>query len=95
MGFVAAQESPGHYVAMFHDDGRYFQSPELKKTEPQKLDGQPALFTLYQTKSRDGGLHWSFPEVVFQSREVHLCEPGWSVRTTVGSGRCCFERIEG
>ncbi len=76
MGFVAAQESPGHYIAMFHDDGRYFQSPELKKSEPQRPDGQPALFTLYQTKSRDGGLHWSFPEVVFQSREVHLCEPG-------------------
>ena len=32
--------------------------------------------TLYQTKSTDGGLTWSFPETVFASSEIHLCEPG-------------------
>ncbi|MCA9248296.1 MAG: exo-alpha-sialidase, partial [Planctomycetales bacterium] len=32
--------------------------------------------TLYKTFSNDGGLTWSFPESVFASSEVHLCEPG-------------------
>ena len=32
--------------------------------------------TLYQTFSRDGGLTWSFPESVYASSAVHLCEPG-------------------
>ena len=59
---------PGHYLAMFHDDGRYFS----KQAKQQK----PVTFKLYQTFSRDGGLTWSFPEVVFESADVHLCEPG-------------------
>jgi hypothetical protein len=51
MGFVEPLKSgKGHYMAMFHDDGRYF--------------------------SKDGGLTWSFPELLYQSSAVHLCEPG-------------------
>lgn len=67
MGFVEALSTgAGHYMAMFHDDGRFFTD------QPQKT----STFTLYQTFSTDGGLTWSFPEVVFQSSDVHLCEPG-------------------
>lgn len=58
----------GHYMALFHDDGRYFRK-----------DGQqtkPITFTLYKTLSTDGGLTWSFPEAIYASQEVHLCEPG-------------------
>jgi hypothetical protein len=62
------RDAPGRYVAMFHDDGRFFQA----KASSQR----PVLFKLFQTFSDDGGLTWSFPEVVFQSSEVHLCEPG-------------------
>lgn len=58
----------GHYLAMFHDDGRFFQA------QPQVR--QPVVFTLYQTRSSDGGLTWSAPEAVYSSSEVHLCEPG-------------------
>ncbi|MEC8558035.1 MAG: sialidase family protein [Planctomycetota bacterium] len=66
MGFVEALKTPGHYLAMFHDDGRFFtKDGKVTKT-----------FTLYKTFSRDGGLTWSQPEAVFQSSEVHLCEPG-------------------
>ena len=56
----------GHYLAMFHDDGRFFRK-----------DGQrsPAM-TLYQTISKDGGLTWSEPEEIFKSDQIHLCEPG-------------------
>lgn len=67
MGFVEAlMTGQGHYLAMFHDDGRFF-----------KKDGQNSQsFTLYKTFSKDGGLTWSYPEAVFQSSEIHLCEPG-------------------
>jgi hypothetical protein len=67
MGFVEAlQTGKGHYLAMFHDDGRFFTKDG---TETQ-------TFKLFKTFSTDGGLTWSFPEVVYQSSEVHLCEPG-------------------
>ena len=67
MGFVEALKTgKGHYLAMFHDDGRFF-TKDGKRTN---------TFTLYKTFSRDGGLNWSFPEVVYQSSDVHLCEPG-------------------
>jgi len=67
MGFVEALTTgPGHYLAMFHDDGRFFTQNGTKSP----------TFKLYKTFSTDGGLTWSFPEVVYQSSEVHLCEPG-------------------
>ncbi len=67
MGFVEALKTgQGHYLAMFHDDGRFFTADGKRVPE----------FTLYKTLSTDGGLTWSFPEAVYQSSEVHLCEPG-------------------
>jgi len=67
MGFVEALKTgKGHYLAMFHDDGRFF-TKEGKRSK---------TFKLFKTLSRDGGLTWSYPEVVFQSAEVNLCEPG-------------------
>ncbi|MDG1896815.1 MAG: sialidase family protein [Fuerstiella sp.] len=66
MGFVEPLKTGrGHYVAMFHDDGRFFSRQKGAST-----------FTLYQTFSADGGLTWSFPESVYQSSDIHLCEPG-------------------
>ena len=69
MGSVIPLETGrGHYLAMFHDDGRFFT---------EKGEGHdPKRFTLYQTQSRDGGLTWSFPESIWSGTEVHLCEPG-------------------
>lgn len=67
MGFVEALATgKGHYLAMFHDDGRFI-------SDTPKRDG---TFRLYKTFSIDGGMTWSFPEVVYQSSEIHLCEPG-------------------
>jgi len=66
MGFVEPLKTHGHYLAMFHDDGRFFtKNGKVTKT-----------FKLFKTFSRDGGLTWSHPEVVYQSADVHLCEPG-------------------
>jgi hypothetical protein len=58
----------GRYMAMFHDDGRFFAK------EPHQED--PVVFTLYSTFSEDGGLTWSFPKSLYASSQVHLCEPG-------------------
>lgn len=67
MGCVTAlRTGGGHYLAMFHDDGRFF-------AEGGKASG---TFTLYRTLSTDGGLTWSSPETVLERRDVYLCEPG-------------------
>ncbi len=66
MGAVVDLKTPGHYLAMFHDDGRFF-------TKDGKRTG---IFTLYQTNSIDGGLTWSHPFPIYQNNEIHLCEPG-------------------
>jgi hypothetical protein len=63
---VELRTGKGHYLAMFHDDGRFFQK------DGEKTD----TFTLYQTFSEDGGLTWTFPEPILQTRNIHLCEPG-------------------
>ena len=69
MGFVEPlKTAPGHYLAMFHDDGRFFSA----KSDVTK----PVTFTLYQTFSKDGGLTWSAPETLLARTDVHLCEPG-------------------
>ncbi len=67
MGFVEELKTgPGHYLAMFHDDGRFFSKDGTRTN----------TFKLFKTFSTDGGLTWSDPETVYQSSEVNLCEPG-------------------
>lgn len=66
MGFVEPLRD-GRYLAMFHDDGRFFRAGG--KVSPE--------FTLYKTYSGDGGLTWSAPQTVWKGSEVHLCEPGF------------------
>jgi hypothetical protein len=78
MGSVIKLTTPGHYRAMFHDDGRCFA------TDPKgRVIAKPAKFTLYQTLSTDGGLTWAEPEVITASTEYHWCEPG-AVRSPDG-----------
>jgi hypothetical protein len=55
----------GDYLALFHDDGRYFRG-----------DGKRSDFRVYQTISRDSGLTWGTPEVIATRPDVDLCEPG-------------------
>lgn len=56
----------GDYVAMFHDDGKFFRKGG-KRTNNYKL---------FQTFSKDGGLTWSEPEMIYEDTKIHLCEPG-------------------
>jgi hypothetical protein len=69
MGCVEALKTgDGHYMAMFHDDGRY-----IRKGSKQE---NPVVFTLYKTLSVDGGLTWSEPETILKGSSHYLCEPG-------------------
>jgi BNR repeat-like domain len=63
---VRLKTGAGHYLALFHDDGRFFKNSGQRTPE----------MTLYQTISTDGGLTWSAPRAIHASAEIHLCEPG-------------------
>lgn len=65
---VPVQTGAGHYLAMFHDDGRYLAAGGRLAS--------PVRFGLYQTLSTDGGLTWSPPRELWHGSDVHLCEPG-------------------
>lgn len=65
---VPINTGAGHYLAMFHDDGR-FLARDGKRADP-------VVFKLLKTYSRDGGLTWSTPETILTGSDVYLCEPG-------------------
>jgi len=71
---IPLKTGQGHYLALFHDDGRFFTKDPQKKT---------AGFRVYQTLSTDGGLTWGKPEVIAAHPKAHLCEPG-AVRSPDG-----------
>ena len=73
----------GNYLAMFHDDGRFIG--------PKSKQEKPVRFTVYKTRSRDGGLSWSIPTTVISSTEMHLCEPG-IIRSPDGKQILCLLR---
>jgi len=69
MGSVAPlRTGPGHYLALFHDDGRFIRA--------DSTPASPRVMTLYQSRSNDGGLTWSQPEAIYASSDIHICEPG-------------------
>ena len=64
----AVRGKPGHYLAFFHDDGRFIRAkPEVS---------QPVTFTVYCTESRDGGISWGQPRPLLSRSDIHPCEPG-------------------
>ena len=87
---VALKTGPGHYMALFHDDGRFIaggdeeryrmKSPHSDQTSPA---AKPWRFFVYQTRSTDGGLTWSVPIPIATLPDVDLCEPG-AVRSPDG-----------
>lgn len=74
----------GHYMAFFHDDFRFFTKDGRDRYFKDKRDFDSRMMTLYKTISTDGGLSWSFPEEIYKSRKIHVCEPG-VIRSPDGS----------
>jgi len=66
----------GHYMAVFHDDLRYFTANGQDLYKADVKADKERLFTLYKTISKDGGLTWSVPEIILARRDMNLCEPG-------------------
>jgi hypothetical protein len=66
---VELKAGRGHYMALFHDDGRFISSDA-------KPPAGPRSFKVFKTLSTDGGLTWSAPEVIASLPDIHLCEPG-------------------
>ena len=68
---------------------------EWKKSavcELAKFEGKPDdVYTIYTTVSEDGGLTWSYPNEVFRSGEIWLCEPN-IIRSPVGKDLLCLLR---
>ncbi|MCB0546059.1 MAG: exo-alpha-sialidase, partial [Phaeodactylibacter sp.] len=73
---VPLKTGKGHYMAVFHDDQRFFTKEGIPEGEREKSANNLTLMTLYKTFSYDGGLSWSYPQEIFKSRAIHLCEPG-------------------
>ncbi len=66
----------GHYMALFHDDLRYFTADGKKTFDTDRQGNKQLHFTLYKTFTTDGGLTWSVPDTILSGREMNLCEPG-------------------
>ncbi len=64
---VELKDARGHYIALFHDDGRFMDDP---------IRPSPKGFYVYAIETRDGGLTWSQPRVIAHHPDAHLCEPG-------------------
>ena len=83
MASVMELKQPGHYMALFHDDGRFIiggteakytvKGPHSDHTSPA---AKPYRFYVYQSRSTDGGLTWSVPVPIAMLPDASLCEPG-------------------
>jgi hypothetical protein len=73
---IALKTGKGHYMALFHDDMRYFTSDGQKTYDADVRVNKERLFTLYKTFSVDGGITWSKPTEILSRRDMNLCEPG-------------------
>jgi hypothetical protein len=87
---VPLKTGPGHYMVLFHDDGRFIIGGDQEKyriKSPHNDQSSPAAkpwrFFVYQTRSADGGLTWSGPVPIAMLPDVDLCEPG-AVRSPDG-----------
>jgi hypothetical protein len=83
MATVLDLKTPGHYLAFFHDDGRFIRGGEESKyliKSPHSDHTSPAAkpwrFFVYTSLSQDGGLTWSVPAPIAMLPDASLCEPG-------------------
>jgi hypothetical protein len=83
MATVVDLKTPGHYLAFFHDDGRFIRGGDEKRyfmkgphSDLVSPAAKPWRFWVYTTLSKDGGLSWSVPAPIASLPDANLCEPG-------------------
>jgi hypothetical protein len=81
MSSLIELKQPGHYLAFFHDDGRFIRGGSESRTPSSHGDyastaAKPWRFWVYTTLSTDGGLTWSTPTPIASLPHANLCEPG-------------------
>ncbi|MEQ1748051.1 MAG: sialidase family protein [Prosthecobacter sp.] len=83
MATVMELKTPGHYLAFFHDDGRFIRGGDVEKyrvrtphSDYTSATAKPWRFWVYTTLSKDGGLTWSVPVPIAMLPDANLCEPG-------------------
>lgn len=83
MSTVIDLKTPGHYLAFFHDDGRFIRGGTEEKylvksphSDHTSSAAKPWRFWVYTTLSKDGGLTWSVPVPIAMLPDASLCEPG-------------------
>ena len=83
MASVIDLKTPGHYLAFFHDDGRFIRGGDEEKfrvrsshSDHSSTAAKPWRFWVYTSLSKDGGLTWSMPAPVAMLPDASLCEPG-------------------
>jgi hypothetical protein len=75
---IPLKTGKGHYMALFHDDQRFISKDGQEIFQKRKdFISEDSQITLYKTLSYDGGLTWSFPEVIYTGWELNVCEPGY------------------
>jgi hypothetical protein len=62
----------GNFMALFHDNNINDFLPLPRKGQNE----QAKVVKVYKTISSDGGLNWSYPELIAEHASAHLCEPG-------------------
>lgn len=84
MATVIDLKTLGHYLASFHDDGRFIRSGEVEKCRIQLSDmpqyssatARSWRFRIYTCLSEDGGLTWSVSFPIVMLPAANLCQPG-------------------
>ena len=83
MATVMGLKTPGHYLAFFHDDGRFIRGGSEEKfrvktphSDHTSAAAKPWRFWVYTTLSKDGGLTWGTPAPIAMLQDANLCEPG-------------------
>ena len=80
---VQLKTAAGHYMALFHDDGRFLA---------ERPAAGPRKFQVYKTLSTDGGLTWGKPEVIAAHPRPICASRARSARPTAGKSPCCCAR---
>jgi hypothetical protein len=83
MASVLELKTAGHYLAFFHDDGRFIRGGDEPRfaikgphSDHTSSAAKPWRFWVYTTLSQDGGLTWSVPAPIAMLPDASLCEPG-------------------